>query len=333
MKKTTPMLLVSMVSALLTGCGDSDSLPAPVTELIAQFDPAKDESPEGLALSPDGKTAYAGMIGTGVILAVSLADGKVNQFGSVSPLPVEGLSVLGLATDKGGDLYVAVGSESPAYPPGIYKIAAAGGGSALFASHPDMGHPNGILFDSDGELWITDSVAGGIFKASADGKTVSLWLSHPTLEGDTTGPCTSGLSSPVGANGIAIAGGNVYVTNSDKATLIRIPIGPGGAAGTPEAVVEPDENCLPLAGPEGIVADEDGSILVATYTRSQAIVRVDPDGTTEVVVSGDPLDVPTNLTFTTRNGERGLVIANCGCGNPNPGPNPGPGLVWHGPLP
>ena len=39
---------------------------------------------------------------------------------------------------------------------------------------------------------------------------------------------------PIGANGIAYYHGNLYVTNTEKGTVVRIPVRPDGSVGTPE---------------------------------------------------------------------------------------------------
>src|SRR6185436_17284479 len=93
--------------------------------------------------------------------------------------------------------------------------------------------PNGLVFDKGGNLFVTDSVLGAIFKISPDRKTVTSWLSDPLLKGDiaATNPCKTVLGVTFGANGIALSNNAFYVANTDKATLIKIPIKGDGAPG------------------------------------------------------------------------------------------------------
>jgi hypothetical protein len=73
---------------------------------------------------------------------------------------------------------------------------------------------------------VTDSIAGAVWRIPQGG-TAELWIQSPLLQG--TGVFGTGF--PIGANGIAYHRGSVIVANSEQATLVRIPVRPGGDAG------------------------------------------------------------------------------------------------------
>src|SRR5262249_13032937 len=157
---------------------------------------------EGLAVSEDGKTAFVGFAPTGTIVTVSLADGKVTDFGAVdtqfAPMAPPKGYLLGLALGKTGEIYAGLASFSPSVQAGVYQVSKDGKTTVLFASDPGLVFPNGLVFDSTGNLFVSDSPSGSIFKIDAN-KTITKWISHPLLQGDPAGPCKAGLGLPLGA--------------------------------------------------------------------------------------------------------------------------------------
>jgi sugar lactone lactonase YvrE len=135
---------------------------------------------------------------------------------------------------------------------------AAGGAAAPFATDPGMVFPNGLAFTAGGDLLVTDSAAGTVFKVTPAG-AVTPWITDALLAGQKDF-CGAGLGSfDIGANGIAIdADGTVWVANNDKASIVKIPVS-GGAAGAPELFAGPD--CDALGGADGLVVDADGSLI------------------------------------------------------------------------
>jgi sugar lactone lactonase YvrE len=254
---------------------------------VASFDPTKSELPEGLAIDPTGTTAYVGFAPTGQIVQVSLADGTVTDYGTVPTPPANGGFVLGLALDKGGNLYVGVASFMAGYQPGIYQIPKGGGAGTLFAKDPKLTFPNGLLFDEAGTLWVAVST-GVVFNVAPTG-TVSTWLSDPLLVSNKNSPCALGLG--IGANGIAIMNGDVYVSNTDVASLVKIPVNADGSAGTASNFIAP--NCATLKGADGIIVAPDNTFYLAGNAQN-AMLHVGADASVEVVTMGAPLDFPAS---------------------------------------
>jgi hypothetical protein len=79
------------------------------------------------------------------------------------------------------------------------------------------------------------------------------------------------------------------VTNTDRGTLLRIPIGPGGAAGPIQTIA------TGLTGIDDLAFADDDTILAALNTVSElALIRL--DGTSSIVLtSADGLSNPTSV--------------------------------------
>jgi len=144
---------------------------------------------------------------------------------------------------------------------------------------------------------------------------------------------------PVGANGIAFYHGDLYVINTDKALVVRVPVRPDGSPGQPEVwkqvqdVIESPFYQSPFFPVmlDGLALDVHGNVYIAVPSRS-AIVRINADNRSQetVAVYPDvPLDAPLSLAFGTGKGEReSIFVTNSGMnGRFLPGTWPGPGLV------
>src|SRR5262249_32436926 len=90
-----------------SGSSSSSSSGGSLTQelkIIANFKPADNEFPEGLAVTADGKTAYVGFAPTGKVVKVSLLDGQITPFGALPAPPPAGELMLGLILDAQGTL-------------------------------------------------------------------------------------------------------------------------------------------------------------------------------------------------------------------------------------
>jgi len=151
----------------LVGCGDSDA-PPPSLDVVAHFDPAQGQLPEGLAVR-DG-VAYVGFAPAASVVTVDAA-GHVAPYATVPSTEggTKGLT-LGLALDGAGELYVAQASFDPSVVAGVYRVPVGGGAAtAPFASDPAMTFPNGLAFDRSGRLFVADS-GGAILRSMRTGR-------------------------------------------------------------------------------------------------------------------------------------------------------------------
>lgn len=246
----------------------------------------------------------------------------------------------GLLPAANGDLYIAVAAGKDR---GVYRMDSEGelellpGSDAIFFA-------NGLAFDDVGNLFITESVSlnpkpvgeGGIWRIRR-GEPAELCLRGPLFAG------TGALKQPVpyGANGIAYYHGNLYVTNTEKGTIIRIPVWPDGTVGEPELWTtlakvpeSPAADMFPAAG-DGLALDVFGNLYVVVLSQS-AIVRINISDKSQETVAVftiptlplyAPLDVPASIFFGTGKGERtSIFVTNQGIGS-----SIVPGFPWAGP--
>ncbi len=131
--------------------------------------------------------------------------------------------------------------------------------------------PNGLAIDKRGNVFASDSVIGAIWRYPRGGTTpAQIWMSHELLAG-----CAFG---DAGANGIAFWKGDLYVANTARGALVRIPVSNDGVPGTP-TIIAGDEDCDPtdeLWSMDGIAFDVHGDVY-ALLVLQHKLVRIDPD--------------------------------------------------------
>jgi hypothetical protein len=289
--------------------------------VLAAFDPAAGELPEGLATKD--ATAYVGFAPLGEIAKVDLHTGKSARFAKL-PRPVPGKGFMtGLAFGGDGMLYAALVSFDPSVQPGIYRVPAAGGQATLFAKHSGMVFPNGMVFDASGALFVTDSAAGAVYKVSPSG-AAAVWASSPLLAGDAKACGGSGNPFPIGANGIVEQRRAFYVTNTDKGLVVRLAIKADGSSGAPEVTAGPD--CQALAGADGLVADADDNLVVAV-NRQNKVVRLARGGGVDVLAENGAVDFPASVTRDAARDATSLLATSFALANASTGKPASPALL------
>ena len=168
---------------------------------------------------------------------------------------------------------------------------------------------NDLAFDSAGNLYVTDSFQGAIFRVPAGGGSPVLWFQDERLLGNQ--------QVPFGVNGIRIdqEGRNVLISVTARAdfsgAIYRLPLVPAPMAGDlTEFHVYPMTQDGVLAGPDGIAFGKSGNLYVALAGTSRISV-LRPDGTEAAVFSGPartgaggtlPWANPANIAFQDQEG-------------------------------
>jgi len=307
------------------------------------------DNPEGIAV--DGPNIYVGnrrfvfveldgvFVYESEILKIR-ANGQVDLFATLPDSPVTSNGVLGLTTDRQGNVYAALDTGDVATR-GVWKFSKTQSASERLAGSENMEFPNALTFDDAGNLYATDSLLGEVWRFTSDGSAPQQpWAQDELLEPDPEDPF--GFPLP-GANGIAFFSDALYVANTEKGLVSRLPINPDGSAGVAELLAAD----LRLISADGIATDKNGDIHVVipgyilleqTFgVRFAPLVRVDAtSGEVTSTVFDDPedpqFDVPLSLAFGAVGPELESVFITNGdlSIDPNVPGVPGPGILQVG---
>lgn len=226
--------------------------------------------PEGIEVDGDGKTYVTGFgsSGEGQLFVLDRHGRLERQVAVAGASP----ALLGLAfhpvsqallvVDFGGARVLAVdpltGASTPFLRPGT-------------PPRPELGVGlNDVTFDRAGNVYVSDSFQGVVWRTGPGGGEATVWVDDPLLR-------TAGVP-PFGANGLRFDRGEtaLFVANTGNDTVVRIPVAAGtpgaaGSAGTPAVFANA------INGADGLVIDEDDNLWVAA-NQADEIVVVDPTG-------------------------------------------------------
>jgi sugar lactone lactonase YvrE len=146
----------------------------------------------------------------------------------------------------------------------VLKVDPHSGASTVFSDIGNGSGLNGLTFDSSGNVYISDSFNGTIWRTGKSGGVATAWLTSPLLT--TTG------KPPFGANGLAFnrASTALLVANTGDDAVITIPV-TSGSPGTPTVLA------YSVNGADGLIIDEDDNIWVVA-NQSDEVVVLDPTG-------------------------------------------------------
>jgi len=238
-----------------------ERLPATIFAVL----PDGSTGPEGLTVGSDGNVYVTtfGFNASGPVdgngqLFVFRPDGRL-----VRQVAVAGSSshLLGLAfhPTTGALLVLDFGSGQ------VLRVDPATGASSVFMTVTGSSGLNALTFDKAGNVYVTDSFQGIIWKTGPGGGAGTALVTDDLLK-------TTGVP-PFGANGIEFndAGDTLFVANTGNDTIVKIPVASDGTPGKPEIFVNS------INGADGLVFDRDGNLWVAA-NQADEIVVIDPTG-------------------------------------------------------
>lgn len=276
-------------SATLPSAAPASASPTPTSasgaRIAAHFDLGRGQTPENIALAPGGhayvtfakarQVAHISPEGTVRILATlpEPADGGVRTPGLGFPLTV------GISRAHDGTLYFLYATGT-ADLTGVWRMRP-GGRPERIAALPADGLPNGLALDARTRtLYIADSVLGTIWTVPTSGGAPTAWSTAPEL-------APAGF---LGANGLKVHNGAVWVTNLDRGTVLRIPVLPDGRAG--DARIRAGG----MPGIDDIAFTGRGDQFLAALDGPNEVALVRRDGSrTTVLTAKDGLQSPTSL--------------------------------------
>jgi sugar lactone lactonase YvrE len=244
--------------------GDTDTL-----AVLPDIAPGVASSVEGITVGPDGNI-YApsfgfnasGIINSGnSVLFVISPNGKI-----LRQVPIANSSphALGLAFNpvNGFLLVLDFGNGQ------VLKVDPVTGLSSVFVAPIAGAGLNALTFDPSGNVYISDSFNGVIWKTGPTGGAATAWKTDPLL-GNGGGT----LTPPFGANGIQFnnAGTVMYVANTAFHQIIKIPVEAGGTAGTASIFI------TGINAPDGIAIDRHDNLWVCANQEDKVVV-LDPTG-------------------------------------------------------
>ncbi|MFJ8542329.1 SMP-30/gluconolactonase/LRE family protein [Streptomyces sp. NPDC093586] len=258
--------------------------PATSARFVAHLDLAGGQRPENITLEPGG--------GAVVTFAYSRQVARISPDGTVRvlatlPEPPAGSTTPalsspflgGIVRTHDGTLYFLYATGSSDLT-GLWRLRP-GGTPQRIAALPASGLPNGLAIDRhEHQLYAADSVLGTIWRIPVSGGTPTRWATAPEL-------AAAGF---LGANGIKVHDGGVWVSNLDKGTVLRVPVVRHGNAGPVET------RATGLVDIDDFAFTGHGDTLLAAINADNEIALVEPDGRHEVVLTGaDGLQNPTSL--------------------------------------
>jgi sugar lactone lactonase YvrE len=289
-------------------------------ETVLRFDPAQGQYPEGVAVDHRGNL-YVSLAPRGQIWKIELGE-EPSLFASLvdpASLPLD-LGALGLAVDPTGQVYAALASFDPTTH-GVWRVSRDGSTRQRLPGSEAIQLPNALTFDERGTLYVTDSLAGAIWRIARD-SVAELWMQDALLVG-IPGLIPGG--APIGANGIAFWKSALFVANTTTMQVLRVPVRADGSAGVPQiahAFTGTDDFL------DGIAVDARGDLYLLVIGQHMLVRLTQAGEVTVLATADDGLDFPASVAIGTSHGTRHRLFVTNFAVFPSADPErPGPGVV------
>jgi hypothetical protein len=251
----------------------AETNPVSRPRILIHYDAAAGEQPENILAEPDGHLIVTLDF---VRQIIRLTPDGVQQVLATLPAPPGGGAgvpvthtalATGLVRTADGTIHAGYTAGDARFT-GIWRLEANAAPRRVTALPADS-FPNGMALDErSGQLYIADSIRGAIWRAPISGGDAEIWAAGPELA-----PITI-----LGANGLKVHGGYVYVSNSDHKTLLRYPIGSDGAAGPAQTVAS--GHAL-----DDFTFVEDTDVVAAALNLDNEVALIRPDGSYQTVLT------------------------------------------------
>ncbi|GAA0677236.1 hypothetical protein GCM10010193_33140 [Kitasatospora atroaurantiaca] len=285
--RTAGLIVAAGFALAVVGSSPAVAVAPPLSEprIVKHFDLAAGQTPENIALEPDG-SADLTFIGNRQIAHVTL-DGEVHILATLpapatQATPIVGYpAVAGIVRVPSGTLYFTY-STGTSDLTGIWRLKPGGTPERIVAL-PTEALLNGLALDERHHvLYATDSAVGVVRRVPLNGEAPTVWATGSELE----------RTNFIGANGLKIHHGAVWVSNLDKGTLLRVPIRDDGSAGPIEVRTED------LVGIDDFTFVGHTDDIIAAVNFQQEVVYVTPDGAhTTVLAREDGVSNPTAVAL------------------------------------
>jgi len=220
--------------------------------------PEGDANPEGITADRHGNIYATTFDPTGANpgrLVVFDRHGELKRNVAVSPAST---ALLGLAfhPQSGRLLVIDFGAGV------VRQVDPNTGASSVFMSLPAGtagAGLNALTFDKSGNVYVSDSFLGKIWKTGPGGGVASAWVTHAAL--------TTPGYPPFGANGLEFnkKGDALFVANTGSDQVVKIPV-TGGTPGTPEVFVNS------VNGADGLIIDDDDNLWICANQADEIVV-------------------------------------------------------------
>jgi sugar lactone lactonase YvrE len=264
MKRNGSLLLITILTVLTMVLPSAAQEANRASARTFAILPEGASGPEGLTVGPDGNiyvatfgfNATGEVPGPGQLYVFSQQGRLLRQVGiqNSSPHP------LGIAFHPlTGMLLVADFGAGQ-----VLSVDPVSGVSSVFMTVTGSSGLNAITFDHAGNVYVSDSFQGIIWKTGAGGGAGTAWVTDALL-------ATAGVP-PFGANGLEFNHdeSKLFVANTGNDTVLQIPVS-GGTPGQPSVFVNS------INGADGLAIDAQGNLWVAANQADQIDV-VSPAG-------------------------------------------------------
>lgn len=217
---------------------------------------------ENLAILPDG-TLFVSNHELGEIVCIT-PDGQPSTYARIAG------KVSGIAfTPDGGLIVTGWNADSISV---VFHVAT-GGQVETLAVLPEALFLNGITCLSTHQYLMADSYRGAIWLFDLAQRQATLWLEHPMLAR------SSSQSVIPAVNGLKQFGDTLYVSNTEKMLLLKIPIDAAGKPGEPAIFLE-------QTNIDDFAFDQEGNLYGATHIYN-SVVRIAPNGQTTIIAQAE----------------------------------------------